>query len=200
VQGGVARGLVPVRITVGTPDSARSLRNDLSGSSNVIDGKKMGLRMASNETLVEQFRELGVPDPEDWARSQIDEGIDQVSRATVLRAIADIVVKSSKDAPMLATTDWGSSKVKAAAERLYVNEEAAQDIETLLKAVLFQAFWDFMVISDGNAGIPVNPAKVNIGLYSRDDDFQPRAEIGGLHESWSEVAAATIGEGIVKYY
>ena len=38
------------------------------------------------EKLTALFRKLGAPDPEGWARSQLDEGIDQLARFVFLRA------------------------------------------------------------------------------------------------------------------
>ena len=37
------------------------------------------------EKLTALFRKLGAPDPEGWARSQLDEGIDQLARYVFLR-------------------------------------------------------------------------------------------------------------------
>jgi hypothetical protein len=42
-------------------------------------------------TLVDHFRSLGVVDPEGWASSQHEEGINQLARATLLRALAEEV-------------------------------------------------------------------------------------------------------------
>jgi hypothetical protein len=154
--------------------------------------------MDKQADLAKKFATLGVPDPESWASSQLREGIDQISRATMLRAMADIVIESERMVRLFAEADWVTYPVRNAANRLCSSNEALEDMGTVVKAAVYHALSDAMVLSDGNAGIVNNPESVEIGLFRLDENFEPKSQIDGLHESWSSVASAVVGKHIVK--
>ena len=158
----------------------------------------MGRFMDKQADLVKKFAMLGVPDPESWAGSQTREGIDQISRATMLRAMADIVQESEGMVKLFREADWVIDPVRNAANRLSISDEATEDISTVAKAAVYHALSSVMVLSDGSAVIENNPENVEIGLFKLDENFEPKSQINGLHESWSSVASAIVGKHIVK--
>ena len=154
--------------------------------------------MPTVEALTAQFQTLGVPNPELWAKSQIEEGIDQIGRATMLRAMADVAAEAS------ARSSVGSPHVTeavgAAAARIDASGAAWEDVELLVKSEIWEAFFGFLSMLAGAREIEVNPGKVYFGLY-RTDEYgeQPSGNINMLHESWREVASSVLGQDIVAY-
>lgn len=149
--------------------------------------------------LTKQFKALGVPNPEDWTKSQLGEGIDQLSRATVLRAMADIVVKSQEMPRLFANTDWASDEVRNAAKKIESSDVLPEDIALIVKTAVYHSLSDMMVLFDDCAEFENNPGQIQAGLFKLDEDFKPISEIGSLHESWSQVAGEIVGKDVVKH-
>ncbi len=154
--------------------------------------------MTTVEALTAQFEALGVSDPQSWAKSQIKEGIDQIGRATVLRAMADMVTESSARSSV--GSPHVSEAVRAAAERIDASGVAWDDVELLVKSEIWEAFFDMLAMLAGSREIAVNPGEVNFGLF-RTDEYgeQPSEDINMLHESWREVACSVLGRDVVEY-
>lgn len=154
--------------------------------------------MTNAADLTSKFEALGVPDSASWARSQMNEGIDQLSRATVLRAMADIVVESQKMPKLFAETDWATDEVRLAARRIDDAGVSSDDLALIVKAVVYHSLSNMIVLFDDCAEFENNPGQIQVGLYKLDDDLEPASPIEGLHESWSQVAGAMVGKDVVK--
>lgn len=154
--------------------------------------------MTDAEDLVTKFKILGVSDPDGWAKSQVNEGIDQLSRATVLRAMADIVVRSSGMLELLKDATWATDEVRNAAKRIDDAGVASADLALVVKTAVYHSLSDLVVLFDNCAEFDVNPGHIQAGLFKLNDDFEPSSAIDGLHESWSQVAGAIVGKDIVK--
>ena len=154
--------------------------------------------MDNQADLAKKFAMLGVLDPQVWAGSQLKEGIDQISRATMLRAMSDIVLESEEMVKLFSEAEWVADPVRDAANRLCTSEEALEDMAKVAKAAVYYALSSVMILSDGNAAIANNPANLEIGLFKLNENFEPSSQINGLHESWSAVASAVVGKHIVK--
>lgn len=148
--------------------------------------------------LAAKFEALGVPDASGWAKSQMNEGIDQLSRATVLRAMADIVIGSHRLSKLFADADWVTDEVRNAARRIDDVGVSSNDLALVVKAVVYHALSDMMVLFDGSAEFDNNPGQIQAGLFKLDDDFEPASAIDGLHESWRSVASAIVGQDVVE--
>lgn len=149
------------------------------------------------DDLVEQFKMLGVSEPDQWARSQRGEGIDQIARATILRALADIVA----DVPRTwdAQRTHGTPAVIDASERIARLGMAEKDLALVLKATAWDVIFETLSLFGGAAEPEVNPAEVSFTVRRSDDeDFVPVGDELMLHESWREVGAAVLGTEIVK--
>ncbi len=154
--------------------------------------------MKELEDLVSKFDLLGVPDSGSWAKSQLHENIDQMSRATLLRFFADVVIRNHQMAHQFDNADWVTAPVQEAAQRILQADVASEDLALVVKAVLYYAMSDVMIALDGNAPIETNPDQIEVGLFRLNDDFEPSSQIEALHESWSQFAAATVGKDVVK--
>lgn len=148
--------------------------------------------MTNAADLTTKFEKLGVPDPSNWAKSQINEGIDQLARATVLRAMADIVVRSSKMPELIA------DEVRDASKRIENAGVSSTDLALIVKTAVYRSLSDMMVLFDDCAEFENNPGQVHARLFKLDDNFEPASAIEGLHESWSQVAGAIVGKDVVK--
>ena len=150
--------------------------------------------------LVAAFNELGVSEPEAWAASQVSEGIDQLSRATILRAFADVANSAPSYWHALASSEYETDEVQASAKRLADMNIPVEDLERVVKATVSQAMFDVCALLDGSAEPEVNPGGVMFGAFpvkEEGDDFEPVSTSLGLHESWNEVAAAILGKDVV---
>lgn len=145
-----------------------------------------------------KFDELGVPNARAWAESHVNEGIDQLSRATVLRAFADVVVKSQGTLNAFSEADWVSAEVKNAARMLEKSDVSSSDLALVTKAALYYAISDIMALLDGAAELENNPGGIQIGLVRLDEKYEPSSQIHALHESWGEVASTVIGREVVR--
>ncbi len=148
--------------------------------------------------LTKQFEALGLQDTHAWAQSQVGEGIDQMSRATVLCALAEVVKNTPRLLDALTGSDGETEQVQAALKRLNVSEQGRKDMALIAQLSAFYAIWDLIVLTDGSAEFSKNPADLSIGLFKMDDDYKPASQIEGLSESWMEVAAEIVGDDLVK--
>jgi hypothetical protein len=149
------------------------------------------------DSLVEQFKTLGVSDPDQWASSQRDEGIDQIARATILRALADIVA----EVPLTwgGQRKHGTPEVIAAAERIANLGIPEDDFALVLKATAWDVVFEMLSVFGGASEPELNPAEVSFTVRRTDDEeFEPVGDELMLHESWREVGAAVLGTEIVK--
>jgi len=154
--------------------------------------------MTDTEDLAAKFEMLGVPDPAIWAKTQVNEGIDQLSRATVLRAMADVVIKSSSMPALFADAVWVTDEVRNAAKRIEDSGVSSADLALFVKTAVYHSLSDMMVLFDNCAEFEINPGQIQAGLFKLNDDFEPSSAIEGLHESWSQVAGAIVGKDVVK--
>lgn len=149
--------------------------------------------------LVAAFKELGVDDPEGWASSQTNEGIDQLARATALRALSDIAAGAPT---ILAGMDQSgaTAEVRASAKRLQAADVDQEDMDLVVKAVVSDLMFNVCALLDGAAEPTVNPGGEMLGAFSVKEvggDFIPVGEGLGLHEDWNEFAANALGEDVV---
>lgn len=146
---------------------------------------------------VDDFRALGVPDPEGWARSQRSEGIDQIARATVLRQFAAIA-NGAPDHWDDQRQESATPEVQAAAARVAGSSAEREDIALVLKATVWNTLHDVLAYLDGATEAEINPGGVDVGLFRLGDDFTPAGAVDGLHESWRGIASAILGDEVVR--
>ena len=112
--------------------------------------------------LVERLRELGAPDPEMWAASEIEEGIPQEARYLFLRAMWEQI------------NGWTpASAVNVAAARRAVDAGARpEDVATAMRAAAYEtAFAILYRLSDGSdEGAPDDSPGWSLREVRRDGD------------------------------
>ncbi len=145
----------------------------------------------------DQFRALGVNDPEEWARSQREEGIDQIARATILRALADIAASAPRTWD--AQRNHATPAVMAAAARIAEIGVPEDDLAKVLQATAWEMIFEIVALFGGATEPDINPANVSFTVRRTDEEeFEPIGDELMLHESWREVAARILGEEVVR--
>lgn len=145
----------------------------------------------THEELVDQFRTLGVSDPEGWAASQRDEGIDQIARATVIRAVVDIVARSPETLAWIGEGD--TPELRAAMVALGPSPE----LDLLAKHVAHAALFEILTLLDGSSEPERNPAGFFPGVARYDEERRYLGDIEALHDSLLTETAHIVGKDVV---
>jgi hypothetical protein len=145
------------------------------------------------QRFTEYFRSLGTPDPESWARSQVEEGKPQYARFLFLREAWKNVIGDGD-------TSWIEPQMQQAEDRPHdpgagsgpalkrmlaagaSREDIAEVVRVMQFAVLAGLAYqlsDSDVVEYPTREMP----RVNWTLFEVDDDGKPLHPIGGLHES-----------------
>jgi hypothetical protein len=154
--------------------------------------------MASRyDKLLSVFRRLGARDAEDWATSEVEEGIPQLLRFLFLRGMwkgvvsegdtewIDAYVAMSKRDP-----DAPLSGVGAALQRLLAGGADPSDLCDLVRGMQYETLFSVAYLLDDpspawddiQADVP-ELEDVAWGLWEEDGDERPVRRIDGLHES-----------------
>jgi hypothetical protein len=144
---------------------------------------------AAPENLVDVFRELGVSEPQEWAHSEVSEGIDQTARATLLRALADSTIEACS------AESWRRSAGSSARALNKLIEQGA-DLEAVKELCVQSAYtvvWEFLRMSSGMDDPKLNPGNVAWAIMRVDSGGNPVGEITTPYESWWRVLCAVSG-------
>jgi hypothetical protein len=153
--------------------------------------------MTALAELERKFAELGVDNPGGWASSQLDEGIPQLTRATLLVEFARLVQESVRD--VLGPDSKPSERI----ERVLAATRSAgvpeQDLALLLQFAASLVVMNICTLLDGASQPVVNPGAIAVSIAhgiddGSDDDIVFEADDLALHESWGEVVTALIGK------
>jgi len=137
--------------------------------------------------LTEVFQKTGAPQPEDWARSQLEEGIPQLAVYCFTKSLWEGVVDENDpdwiDEQIEASAKWPHGECAMAGPALTemlsrgVSREAITD---LVRVMQYQTLFHVCVLIDG-ASVPDLPVK-DWTLYQTDDEGKPLDIIQGTHE------------------
>ena len=126
------------------------------------------------ESLTQRLRELGAPDPEEWASSELSEGIPQTAAFVALRNLWPDLIHPWRDAEVLA---------RVPASRALLDAGVAP--EAVSQAMCLAAFprvigtlWELT----GGGEIPAGAPSVRLIEIAPDGTATGR-EVSGLHES-----------------
>ena len=145
------------------------------------------------QRLTEHFRDLGAPDPEGWARSQVKEGIPQYARFVFLRQMWRNVIADGD-------TSWIDPEIRRAErkprepgagigpalKRMLAAGVAREDIAEVVRVMQWQTVFHiaYQLSDPGVVSYPSNETpRVNWTLFEVDDDGRPLHPIDGLYES-----------------
>ncbi|RYE57149.1 MAG: hypothetical protein EOP18_03170 [Rhizobiaceae bacterium] len=135
------------------------------------------------EELVELFRQIDVDEPESWASSEFNEtDISQISRATMLRNVADMVVEHCKVENIKRAAN-SSPHGKAAIAALDSGHADWDNVAEISRQVLYDFMWNYFRMVDGMDDMPINPAGLSWQLTSFDESGQQVGSADGLYES-----------------
>ncbi len=148
----------------------------------------------NQQELSELFRKLGAVDPEEWANSQIEEGIPQLVRFLFLRQAWTCIV-SEKDPKwitnVIAAADKRPDDPYAGAGQALrkLREKGATDEELtdLVRAMQAEALFGFCYLLEDPGDVEPEVANISWALVQTDENGEPLAAIPGLHESVLEL-------------
>jgi hypothetical protein len=145
----------------------------------------------SLEGLTEVFRQAGALDPELWASSQLDEGINQLGRFSFLKSITSEWLKEGD-------LDWVTNRIQHnysepgdpcsqlnnALEEMLDRNVSREAIVDLIRVIQYETLFHVCSTIDRTyvSDMPVN----KWSLYQLDNDNNPGEVINGLHESLLE--------------
>lgn len=147
----------------------------------------------SFEALTGDFLAWGVSDPETWARSQAEEGIDQYGRLVFLRGAWQAVLKDGDTSwmdPLIARSEARPTEPGAGAgqalKRLLTAGASRSDLAELVRVMQWETMAG-LAYQLSDPGVVTYPSsdvpRVEWALVRIDADGQPISEIGSLHES-----------------
>ncbi len=144
----------------------------------------------TKETLSSIFRSLGATDPEQWAESEINEGIPQLARFLFLKGCWDRIVRDGD-------TSWIDNVLKNVHEtseesfaggthairRIIADGASKEDISELVRNTQAEFLFEICYLLGDSRGVDGNDNYAEWALMTLDEDGNPEREIGGLHES-----------------
>lgn len=144
--------------------------------------------------LTEVFRALGAREPEQWASSQLQEGIPQLHRFLFLRQAWAQVVDENDDSWIDRVIEAARKTPEApfsgqghAIERMLTLGVPRSDIVELVRNAQAEMIFGFCYLLEDpsfDADVEDRVGSVGWALVATDDDCEPTREtIGGLHES-----------------
>ncbi len=142
------------------------------------------------EALTSLFRKLGAPEPEGWAKSQIEEGIDQLARYLFLREAwkrvvppddaswIDACIASVRKRPR----DPGAG-AGGALERMLASGASPRDIHEVVRTMQWELQFSFCYLLEDPGDLEPEVADLSWQLTRTDDNGEGVGPICGLHES-----------------
>jgi hypothetical protein len=135
------------------------------------------------EELIELFRQIDVDEPREWASSEFNEkDISQISRATMLRNVADMIVEHCK-VESIKRTAKDSPHGKVALQALESNNTDFNNVAEISRQVLSNFMWSYFRMVDGMDEMPVNPGGLDWQLMSFDERGEQVGAAVALYES-----------------
>ena len=140
--------------------------------------------------LTRLFTKLGARDPEGWARSQVDEGIPQLARFLFLQQAWKLVVDED-DEEWIAAAQSAAAAARGepggalgpALDRLLAQGASKKDLTTVVRVMQWRLLFSLCYLME-DPGLPDDEVgDIAWRLFQVDEEDQPIAPIGGLHES-----------------
>jgi hypothetical protein len=139
------------------------------------------------------FQALGARHPENWARSQVEEGIPQYARFVFLREMWRNVINDGDTSWIDPQIEQAESRprdpgagIGPALKRMLEAGASREDISEVVRVMQWSVLARIAYQLD-DPGVVEYPSKempqVNWGLFEVDEDGEPLHPIDGLHES-----------------
>jgi protoporphyrinogen oxidase len=144
----------------------------------------------SKAQLVESFRKHGAKDPESWAESEVEEGINQLARFSLLKALTSELLKESdlewvdEVANRSAEPGVPLSQLGPAVKQMLDKGVSKEAIIDLVRVIQYNSLAHVASVLDDSSSFdtPVN----NWAVFECDEDDAPIEAISSLHESLLE--------------
>jgi hypothetical protein len=148
--------------------------------------------------LTALFEKYGAPDPEGWARSQLDEGIPQLQRFLFLRQAWSLIVRDGD-------TDWIQAAIRHAEQhpdspfaggghalrRCLDKGVSPQDLTEIVRSNQAELLFQFCYLLDDPAFPEEELSELAWGLFQVDEEGNPMpTRIQSLYESVLETDPA----------
>ena len=144
----------------------------------------------SEDELTELFRQLGASSPEQWAHSQIAEGLPQVLRFLFLKHAWSKVIQDGDEAWIEqeikraeAKPDFPYAGLGLALARCRAAGVKSEDLTEIARCLQAQMLFRIAYLIDGplyERGL----GQISWGLFETTEDGRPTGpQVGGLHES-----------------
>lgn len=140
--------------------------------------------------LTELFRQLGATNPDDWAQSQITEGIPQLARYLFLRQAWRNIVNENDPAWIdnaieyaHAYTDAPYAGVGHALVKLRKRGATDEEITDLVRGMQAELLFSLCYLLDDPGDVEREVPSISWSLIQVDEDGNSVGSIGALHES-----------------
>jgi hypothetical protein len=144
----------------------------------------------NQKELAALFRRLGAPDPDGWARSQIEEGIPQLARYLFLRQAWRNVVSEDDPGWITRAIDGARARpnepyagVGHALSKLRTRGATDQELTDLVRGMQAELLFSFCYLLEDPGELEPDVSHVAWALAQVDDAGNVLGGIGGLHES-----------------
>ncbi|MBB3061408.1 hypothetical protein [Microbulbifer rhizosphaerae] len=145
----------------------------------------------NQQSLTDLFRQLGAPDPESWAKSQAEMGVNQLYRFLFLRQAWERVISEDDDSRIDANIDAAKQDPNApyagvghAVDRILAAGVSREDIVDLVRGMQAELLFDFCYLLDDPAIMEPNLESIGWTLVETTKDFEPTPiTISALHGS-----------------
>ena len=150
--------------------------------------------MSEFEELVNLFGKLGARKPEEWASSQINEGINQLGRFLFLRQAWKKVISEDDHSWIereIADADRNPGKpgssIGRALRNLLANGSKKRDISDVVRVMQYDLLFGLCYLLDDPGELGPEVGNISWGLVEFSENREPTAPIAGLHESVLEM-------------
>jgi len=156
----------------------------------VIRLKPNQKRHMNKDQLTELFRNLGASEPDDWASSEIDEGIPQLARYLFLKGAWDRIATDDDTSwidNVISNVPPNSADPYSGAahsmRRMIAAGVSKSDIAQLIRSTQAEFLFDLCYMMDDPGAVAGNDSLVNWAFVEVDDNDNAGRQINGLHES-----------------
>lgn len=146
--------------------------------------------MPNLKELTDLFGKLGAPEPERWASSQVDEGINQLGRFLFLRQAWKRVVSEDDHSWIQNQIDMSSGQpggpctgIGPALQNLLEQGASKQDITDVVRVMQYELLFGLCYLLDDPCLEEQEVQDVSWVLIQFNESGEAVGEIAGLHES-----------------
>ncbi|MGP8052431.1 MAG: hypothetical protein ACLQAH_01275 [Limisphaerales bacterium] len=141
----------------------------------------------NKQELTKLFTRLGARNPEQWAKSQLEEGVPQLARFLFLRQAWNLLV-GSDDRTWIRTQAATDSSVPGGAiapalKRLLEKDVCEEDLTTVVRVMQWRLLSAFCYLLDDPGNLEDEVKDIAWRLFEVNKNGEPIAVIAGLHES-----------------